>query len=175
LSVPKPILAVAGEREIFEGLGIALKYLHGPPSVKLIQYLHILLRFRPETILSWSFYANAFCTMTPFCDFIGALRGSLDIAREQLSPVHFVASLRPSKNDCKLGFSEKTAFGRRQGGKNRVFMPNMFERKYSVMDKDAFTTYRNDLRKKLGIAADEIIIAGVAEIRRKRTLIFSSR
>ncbi len=148
------------ERQISEGLGIALKYLHGPRPVKLIHYLYLLLKFRPETVLSWSFYANAYCSMTPFCDFIGVLRGSLDVAREQLSPAHFAASLRPKRMIANSDFLKKQLLDTGKAEKSVFVIPNMFEKKFSVMGKDVFTGYRNDLRKRLGISDDEIIVAG---------------
>lgn len=148
------------EREISEGLGIPLKYLHGPSPVKLIHYLYILLKFRPEIVLSWSFYANAFHIVTPFGDFIGALRGSLDVARKQLSNAHFAASLSPSKMIVNSEFLKKQLLDTGKAENSVFVIPNMFERKYSVMDKDAFVAYRSDLRKNLGIAGDEIIVAG---------------
>jgi len=153
-------LGSSRERKISEGLDIPLKYLCRPTPVKLIHYLYILLRFRPETIISWSFYTNAFHSITPFSNFIGALRGSLDVAREQLSHAHFSASLRPTKMIVNSDSLKKQLLDAGKTGKNVSVIPNMFERKYSMMEKDAFAAYRSDLRKRLGIANDEIIIAG---------------
>ncbi len=149
------------ESEILQECDGRLEYLSGSPLVKFAKYFGALLAESPDCAISWSFYTNAFCRAPFQSNFIGSLRGGLDIAKKQLSSANFANSLRPKRfivNSLHLkgqlvceGIAEERV----------SVIPNIFERRFSL---DENLKLREEIRRgtrdSLGLSDSDLLIVG---------------
>lgn len=148
------------EKQIKDSLGIPVFRLLGNAPAKLAHFAALTLRYRPDIVLSWSFYTNAFCTTCASGKFIGGLRGGIDIAKKELSQTNFKLSLKPKSFIVNSTLLKKQLVAENIPADAIHVIPNMFERYFSRMPTAELKNIKYKLRNEMGIGKSEIIVAG---------------
>ncbi len=153
------------EARIRDELGIRPLYLFQMGNLlKFMHFKYLLSRIRPDIVFSWSFYTNAFNALcaggSKKVKFIGSLRGSLDVARAQLSPSHFRYALSPPRIVVNSVFLKRQLQADGTPPDKITVINNIYEMDEKLFDAKVFSGIRERARKRLGIPPEGTVIAG---------------
>lgn len=129
-----------------------------PKIMKLAKFRCLIAKYQPDTVLSWSFFTNAFCSVSGSSRFIGGLRGDLYAAKKQLGALHWKQCLKPS---CFTVNSSLLAEELKREGiaeNNISVIYNIFEQGKNDNPPEI---RRKLIRKQYNIPDDAIVIAGI--------------
>ncbi len=130
------------------------------PVFKLIKFRMLLNRFRPDLVLCWNFYVNAYSLAGYRRRFIGCLRGELEAAKKFLSPIHFKLCYLPSTFMVNSELLRKEVVGYGYPADKVFLINNMFEMNPDYSSPEKLAARRIELRKSFGVGENEILVAG---------------
>ena len=163
---PTVVVSSSGEgkwKKAIEELSVPVISLCGMNQVfKLLKFRYLVFKHKPEVILSWSFFTNAFYMFAGRSRFIGGLRGDLYVAREKLQPFHRAKSLDNESFIVNSSLLKKELL---QEGIKEVkinLIHNIYERNKNFSEKPYLEKWRNELRKKMEVSEDTILVASIA-------------
>lgn len=133
-----------------------------PRPIKFIKFGFIVMKLKPEAVISWSFYTNIYSTIPGIKRFIGSLRGDLGESKSKLSGFHWEKSI---KTDHFIVNSSKLA---RQLEKEDVptdkisTVYNIYERNPLFSGDWDRKKLSAEIKKRYNLPEDKIIITTIA-------------
>ena len=130
-------------------------------AAKLPAFKLRLLRGKPDIIFSWSFYTNAFHSLSGDIPFLGSLRGGIEEERSELSSLHFKLSLRPKRVVVNSMELSRELHSERAETKIEVIR-NIFEDSFAsgTITKEARLNAKITLLRQTGFPENSILISG---------------
>jgi len=133
-----------------------------PRPIKFIKFGFIVMKLRPEVVISWSFYTNIYSTIPGIKYFIGALRGDLNESKNKLSQFHWQKSI---KADHFIVNSSKLAkqLENEKIPENRIStIYNIYERNPLFSNPDDRKKLAEDIKKKYKLPENKVIVTTIA-------------
>jgi len=151
------------ESYIREELSLPIIELGGSSRItKALKYIFFLMRFRPVSIVCWSFFANPLYKFSWGTNFIGALRNGLPAAREELSPLHLKMAFSPKVFVVNSSLLKSQLVGEGISEDNIHLIWNIFERTPDFADPAKREAIKRELRRKYNIPDDAVVVAWAA-------------
>ena len=130
--------------------------------IKALKYRLFLMKFRPVSIICWSFFANPLCKVSWGTNFIGALRNSLPAAIEELSPFRLRMAFSPKTFVVNSSMLKEQLVEAGINEEKVHLIWNIFERTPDFADSPKREVIKKELRRKYNIPEDAVVVAWAA-------------
>jgi glycosyltransferase involved in cell wall biosynthesis len=133
-----------------------------PRPIKFIKFGFIVMKLKPEAVISWSFYTNIFSSIPGIKHFIGSLRGDLDESKNKLSQFHCEKSV---KADCFIVNSSKLAkqLESEKIPENKIsVIYNIYEKNPLFANEGERKKIADNLKVKYNLPEDKVIVTTIA-------------
>lgn len=130
--------------------------------VKILKYIFFFMRFRPVSVICWSFFANPLYKLSWSTNFIGALRNGLPAAKEELGPFHLKMAFSPKEFVVNSSLLKSQLVGEGIKEEKIHLIWNIFERTADFADPVKRESIKKELRKKYNVPEDALVVAWAA-------------
>ncbi|OGV35326.1 MAG: hypothetical protein A2020_06290 [Lentisphaerae bacterium GWF2_45_14] len=126
--------------------------------IKTLKYRLFLMKFRPEAVICWSFFANPLCKASWGTNFVGALRNSLPAAMEELGPLRLKLALSPKNFIVNSSMLRGQLIDEGIADEKVHLIWNIFERTADFADPVKRENIKRELRKKYNVPEDAVVV-----------------